>query len=107
MAFDAKPQRRSSREFGMASVRNLAASENSASESDGTIAAVSSVGGMVDLSRDVSDLAAIYNLLGFEAPRFVDNSANNVIDVDVPATYVDAHNQSEASVIGAGGFDAD
>ena len=42
---------------------------------------------MVDISRDVSDLAAIYNLLGFEAPSFVDNSAENLIDVDVECRF--------------------
>ena len=39
---------------------------------------------MVDLSRDVSDFSAIYNLLGFEAPSSVDNSADHFVDVDVP-----------------------
>ena len=91
----------------MASDGNLAASANSGSESDWTIAAINSVGGMVDLSRDVSDLAAIYNLLGFEAPSFVDHSAFHYLDVDVPATCVDAHIQSEAPVIGVDCLDAD
>ena len=56
---------------------------------------------MVDFSRDVSDFAAIYNLVGFEAPSFVDN----VVDVDVSA-HVDGLVDSSNKLDAVTGFDA-
>ena len=70
--------------------------------------AVGSVGGIVDLSRDVTDVAECYKLLGLEVPTksdgFVSSSDgfmrscddvvswpdNSVIVIDAPVTELDA-----------------